>query len=219
MIRAEGIAKHFGRTPVLSDMTFHVKRGERIALVGEDGRARRAMLRILGTIMRPNTGRLEIAGLDALEFPARVRSQLMWVGDTFCAGAQMEAAEYVRFVLSVRGVRLRDARAVSAALSRCGIVPDELMDRLPGGKRQLLDLTTVALVRPPLFLWDDVMQPPGRDGGVWRDIVGDIATAGTTIVCTTQADSGIATLCDRSVRIDRSVEPRHASLEYAVGAR
>lgn len=219
MIRAQGLAKYFGGTLIVSDITFRVGRGERIALVGEDGRARRAMLRILGTMMPPSAGRLEIGGVDALQYPLRVRSHIMWAGAAFCVGAHTKAGEYLRFIASVRGARLRDAGEVSAALTRCGIASDELVDGLPEAKRRLLDLTSIALVRPPLFFWEDVTQPPVAESDLWRDLLRDIAAAGTTIVCTTQAEGAVATICDRSVCIDRSVQRESAPLEYAVGAR
>jgi ABC-2 type transport system ATP-binding protein len=219
MIRAEEISKSFGRAPVLTSVTFSVERGERVALVGQDSRAQTVMLRILGTIMRPTTGRLEIAGVDALRFGGRVRGHVMWAGRCGGVGDDMDAAEYVRFIVSARGVRQPAAALLAAALDGCGVDPSESVGRMAPSQRPLLDLVSVAFVRPAVLLWDDAVVPEATEAASWHERLREITSAGTTIVCATRPGSAMSARCERCVWIDQMDRVDDYSLECAVGAR
>ena len=218
MIRAEEISKYVGRTPLLTGVTCSVERGECVALVGRDSRARSVMLGILGTIVRPTAGRLQIAGVDALRFGGRVRGEIMWAGRCGGVGDEMDAADYVRFIVAARRGRPPAAGLVASELERCGVDATRPVRLLDDSERQLLDLIAVTLVRPAVLLWDDAVpiQPTGASSR--RERLREIAAAGTAIVCAAQPASEIAANCDRSVRID-SASVDDAPFEYAVGVR
>ena len=65
IIKAQGINKSFGELKVLKNVDFSVQKGEIVSIVGASGAGKTTFLQILGTLLSPDSGTLEIAGLKA----------------------------------------------------------------------------------------------------------------------------------------------------------
>ncbi|MCE2440883.1 MAG: ABC transporter ATP-binding protein [Candidatus Latescibacteria bacterium] len=71
MLRAEQVSKRYGEVSVLRDVSFEVSRGQSVAVVGPSGSGKSTLLHVLGTLDRPNSGRVEIDGRAPYDLPAR----------------------------------------------------------------------------------------------------------------------------------------------------
>ena len=64
MITAKNIRKSFGSLEVLKGIDLHISRGEVVSIVGPSGAGKTTLLQVLGTLYRPDSGSLHIAGTD-----------------------------------------------------------------------------------------------------------------------------------------------------------
>ena len=69
----ERLAKRFGETAVLDDVSLDCAPGEIVALAGPNGAGKTTTVRILSTLLRPDSGRASVAGIDVIKNPEKVR--------------------------------------------------------------------------------------------------------------------------------------------------
>src|ERR1700674_1852062 len=76
MIVAEGLDKHFGTTHALRGLDLDVAEGTILALLGPNGAGKTTAVRILTTLLKPDRGRAEVAGIDVLAHRGDVRRKI-----------------------------------------------------------------------------------------------------------------------------------------------
>ncbi|HUG35894.1 MAG TPA: ATP-binding cassette domain-containing protein, partial [Candidatus Limnocylindrales bacterium] len=74
MIRAVRLRKRYASSLVLDDVSLELEAGQALVLLGPNGAGKTTLLRILATLVRPTSGALEVAGVDALRSPEQVRA-------------------------------------------------------------------------------------------------------------------------------------------------
>ena len=73
MIEAEGMAKRFGSTQALADVDLVAEEGKVLALLGPNGAGKTTLVRILATLLKPDSGRATVAGCDVVGDAGRLR--------------------------------------------------------------------------------------------------------------------------------------------------
>ena len=99
MIKAQGLAKIYRGGTSLEGIDLTLEKGQVMALAGTNGAGRTTLLRILATQLRPNRGRLEIDGVNALKHPFRVRPKIGFVPQSQSFYDYMTVGEFLKFVL------------------------------------------------------------------------------------------------------------------------
>ena len=80
MIEVEGLAKRFGSTQALADFDLAAEEGTVLALLGPNGAGKTTLVRILATLLRPDSGRARVSGCDVIADAARLRSLIGLTG-------------------------------------------------------------------------------------------------------------------------------------------
>src|SRR5206468_12670306 len=75
MIRVENLVKTYGEVQAVNDISFHVKRGEIFAFLGPNGAGKTTTIKMLTTLLRPSSGKVEIDGLDPATHQNDVRKR------------------------------------------------------------------------------------------------------------------------------------------------
>ena len=209
VLRASALHKRFGATVALSGVDLQAAEGECVGLVGPNGGGRSTLLKILATLLRPTSGKLEIAGVDAVRAPYATRHRLAYVGDEGVAGHGLSAREYVAFAVNARRARATGS-AIDHALVRAGVHGDADVDTLSMGKRRRVSLAAVLVVNPQLLLLDDPFAGLDADAraafSVWLSEVRD---AGTTIVAALNEDRDVRAICHRVLRLELQTRSAH----------
>jgi putative ABC transport system ATP-binding protein len=193
-----------GPLAIVHDVSFQVRAGESVAIVGASGAGKSTLLALLAGLDLPTTGRVLLAGqdLNALDEDGRARLRAERVGfvfQSFHLVPALTALENVMLPLELAG--RRDARAgAREALERVGLGSrvGHYPRQLSGGEQQRVAIARAFVVRPAVLFAD---EPTGNldtvTGGRIADLLFDLnASSGTTIVLVTH-DRTLAARCGR----------------------
>lgn len=208
MIRADGLRKRYGTLEVLRGVSLDVARGEVVSIVGASGAGKTTLLQIIGSLTRPDGGRVTIDGVDlfALQDRALARFRNTHIGFVFQFHhllPEFTAFENICLPGLIGG---RDRREVEArATELCGLMGlaarcDHKPAALSGGEQQRTAIAR-ALVNSPSVLLAD--EPSGNLDTKNREEIHRLffelrEQLGQTIVIVTH-DEGLAARADRTV--------------------
>jgi len=164
LVRIEGMALHFGRQPVLRDITLGVPRGQTLAVIGESGCGKTVLLKTVIGLLGPTRGAVYFDGRNLAELTEReLTEQRIRFGFLFQQAAlfdSMTVAQNVAFPLRQHR-RMTEAEireAVLARLGEVGLSPDVLGKKpaeLSGGMRKRVGLARALIMEPEILLYDE----------------------------------------------------------------
>ncbi len=155
---ARGLTRRFGELTALDGLDLTVAYGEIFGLVGPDGAGKTTALRILAGILAPDTGQVEVAGVDVGADPVRVRDHLAYMSQRFGLYADLTVDENIDFYADLYGIGARQRRApVAELLALSGMTPfrRRLAGDLSGGMKQKLQLVCALIHTPKVLLLDE----------------------------------------------------------------
>jgi ABC-2 type transport system ATP-binding protein len=189
-IVAAGLSKRFGQVRALVDVDLRVPFGAVLGLLGPNGAGKTTAVRILATLLRPDSGSARVAGLDVVRRPAAVRRVIGLSGQYAAVDGYLTARENLRMIgrLSRLG-RPESRRRADQLLEAFDLGPaaDRLVRGYSGGMRRRLDVAAALVGRPPVLFLDEPttgLDPRGRLG-LWSTITG-LTEQGCTVLLTTQ---------------------------------
>jgi daunorubicin resistance ABC transporter ATP-binding subunit len=190
IIEAHGLTKRFGDVRALDGLDITAESGHVTALLGPNGAGKTTFVSAVATLLRPDSGTIRVAGVDARTDPKRVREIIGLAGQYASVEPAMTGTENLRMVARLFGLGRRDAnRAADEVLERLdlGDAGDRLVRNYSGGMRRRLDLGASLVGRPQLLLLDEPttgLDPRGRMD-LWAAIR-NLVAGGTDVLLTTQ---------------------------------
>ena len=206
-IVVEGLVKHFGEVKALDSVDLKVAAGSVLGLLGPNGAGKTTAVRVLTTLLKPDSGTVRVAGLDVVDDAAALREQIGLAGQYAAVDANLTGKENLTMVGRLYGMKRADAKArADDLLARFEL--DEAADRpastYSGGMRRRLDLADALVARPAILFLDEPttgLDPRSRIA-LWETIE-DLVADGTTVLLTTQYLDEADRLADRIAVIDR----------------
>jgi ABC-2 type transport system ATP-binding protein len=205
-VRAEALVKTFGSTRALDGIDLEIPTGTVLGLLGPNGAGKTTAVRILTTLLRPDSGRAWVAGHDVLADPDAVRKSIGLSGQYAAVDENLTGFENLYMVGRLYGMNKTDARARGRELiSRFRL--DDAADRpaktYSGGMRRRLDLAGALVAEPAVVLLDEPttgLDPRGRLD-TW-EVIGELVSEGATVLLTTQYLEEADQLADTILVID-----------------
>ena len=191
-VEAHDLVKVFprGNVRALDGVSLTVQEGTVLGLLGPNGAGKTTAVRILSTILSPDSGYASILGHDVVKEADTVRRIIGLAGQYAAVDENLTGRENIRMVgrlshlsrkeSTVRATELLD----SFGLTDAG---DRVLKTYSGGMRRRLDLAAALVARPPVLFLDEPttgLDPQSRQD-LWGVIEGLVA-AGTTVLLTTQ---------------------------------
>jgi ABC-2 type transport system ATP-binding protein len=201
----EGLRVSFGATRALDGVDLSVERGTVLGLLGPNGAGKTTAVRVLTTLLRPDAGRVTVAGIDVLRSPGAVRRRIGLAGQYAAVDENLTGRENLRLFGTLHRLgRRADARA-DELLTRFDLLDaaDRLARTYSGGMRRRLDLAASLVNQPEVLFLDEPttgLDPRSRLA-LW-DVIEDLVGGGTTLLLTTQYLEEADRLADRIAVID-----------------
>lgn len=209
MIRVTDIHKSFGTLEVLKGVSLDVAQGEVVSIVGASGAGKTTLLQIIGTLSRPDGGRVEIDGRDVSALGDRALSQFRNERIGFVFQFHHLLAEFTAFEnvcipgLIGRRPRADVERRAAELLDMMGLAArrDHKPGQLSGGEQQRVSIARALAKNPKLLLCD---EPTGaldyKTGKQILQLLQDTCRKqGITVIIITH-NSALASMADRLIR-------------------
>jgi ABC-2 type transport system ATP-binding protein len=208
-VEVRGLQKSYGDVKALCGVDFQVEAGSVFGLLGPNGAGKTTAVRILTTLLRPDAGTAQVAGIDVLREPAKIRERIGLAGQYAAVDENLSGFENLEMVGRLYHLGRRASRErAQALLADFGLADagDRLVRTYSGGMRRRLDLSAALVARPPVLFLDEPttgLDLPSRIG-LWEAIEALVAE-GTTVLLTTQYLDEADRLTDRISVIDHGV--------------
>lgn len=203
----QGLRHRFKDHEAVAGVSFSVPSGAIHGFVGPNGAGKTTTLKVVGTLLSPQTGHVEVFGDDVHRRVKRVRRQIGYMPDHFAMYKQMTVFEYLDFFAAAygqsvgqRNTTIDDVLQLTDMSQRA----DSLIKGLSRGMQQRVSLARVLVHDPRLLLLDEPasgLDPRARIE--LMEILRELASMGKTIFISSHILSELATLCDSVTIIDR----------------
>jgi ABC-2 type transport system ATP-binding protein len=224
-VDVQGLRKSYGKVEVLKGVDLRVERGKLLALLGPNGAGKTTTIRILATLLKPDSGTARIFDHDVLAEPDAVRSRVSLTGQFASVDDDLTGMENLVMVARLLGFSWGQAKARATELLAAfdlSEAADRQVKHFSGGMRRRLDIAASIVITPDLLFLDEPTSglDPRSRRHVWN-IVRTLLNSGATVLLTTQYLEEADQLADRIVIIDHGkviADGTIAELKTSVGA-
>ncbi|MFI9548251.1 ATP-binding cassette domain-containing protein [Streptomyces sp. NPDC052016] len=205
-ITVEGARKKYGEKHALDGLDLRVARGTVHGVLGPNGAGKTTLVRILSTLLRPDAGRIEVAGHDVVREAYAVRRRIGLLGQHAALDEELGGRQNLELFGRLHHLGARRARArADELLGRFDLTDTgrKPVRQYSGGMRRRLDLAASLITEPEVLFLDEPttgLDPRGR-AEVWS-AVRSLAGGGTTVLLTTQYLEEADQLADRISVVD-----------------
>ena len=209
MIRVQEIRKRYGRTAAVSGVTFEIPDGMVTGLLGPNGAGKTTTIRAMTGLVTPESGRIEIDGIDVAARPIEARARLGVVPETIGVYDHLTVREHVEYSAELQGMApAAIASSTTEVLAHLDLaaLAGRRAAGLSMGERRRLALARAMVHRPANLLFDEPTN--GLDVLGARTVRNDIrrlAELGRAVLVSSHVMPEVAALCDRVIVMVRGV--------------
>ncbi len=198
MIRVQNIKKSYNGTPAVRDISLHVHEQELFGLIGPDGAGKTSLMRILMTLLLPDSGEATLAGHDVRKDFKKIRRLVGYMPGRFSLYQDLSVEENLRFFASVFGTSVEENYdLIRDIYYQIEPFKKRRAGNLSGGMKQKLALSCALIHKPQILVLDE--PTTGVDAvsrkEFWEMLKKLQARGITILVSTPYMDE--ANLCDR----------------------
>lgn len=189
-ISVKGLTKSFKNVKVLEGLDLEVERGTMLALLGPNGAGKTTTVRILSTLLKPDSGAAFVDGHDVVKHPEKVRSSIGLTGQYAAVDEYLNGTENLEMMGRLYHLSLSDSKSRAKELLQqfdLTEAANRQVKTYSGGMRRRLDLALSLISTPPVLFLDEPttgLDPRSRLA-MWS-IIEQLVAADVTILLTTQ---------------------------------
>ncbi|SRR5579875_1046215 len=206
LVEVSHLRKSYGPRMAVDDVSFSVNAGEIVGLLGPNGAGKTTTLSILATVLKPDGGKVRIAGCDAQQRAGALRRRLGFVPQSVALYPSLSALQNLELFARFHGLARAARGAAMAALEAVGLSEraNDAVLTMSGGMKRRLNLACGIVHGPEVLLLDEPtvgVDPQSREK-ILR-IVGNLSQTGAAIIYSTHYMEEVERICDRVLLIDR----------------
>ena len=206
MIRVEKLTKSYGKTQALQGLDLSIGDGELHGFVGPNGAGKTTAMRILATLMKPDSGDAQVDEISIISQPEHARRLVGYMPDFFGVYDNLKAWEYLDLYAGCVGMNVKDRRRridEMLTLTELESKREAYVDHLSRGMKQRLCLARAMMHDPKLLILDEPasgMDPRAR--AEMRGILKNISHIGKTVLISSHILPELADMCDHMTILD-----------------
>ncbi len=206
-ITAKGVNKHFGNVQALINVDLKATRGKVTGLLGPNGAGKSTLIRVMTTLLEPNSGQVTVDGVNVLKNSAEARKHLGLAGQFAAVDDFLTGRETLEMVARLYHMpRAKTKARANDLLDKLGLTDaaDRQVKTYSGGMRRRLDLGASLVATPKVLFLDEPTTglDPRTRLQLW-DIIRELVKQGVTILLTTQYLEEADALADYMYIIDQ----------------
>lgn len=188
IIQIKDVKKSYKDVEVLKGVDLEVEQGETFALLGSNGAGKTTMIKIMATLLKADTGSVEINGFDIEKNSGGIRSSISLTGQFAAIDEILTGRENLKMIARLR--HLKNPNSIADELiNRFGMseAADRRVSTYSGGMKRRIDIAMSLVGNPKIIFLDEPttgLDPEARLE-VWK-IVKELTNSGTTVFLTTQ---------------------------------
>lgn len=207
MIRLENLTKRYGDFTAVGGIDLSIGGAQIFGFLGPNGAGKTTTLRMIAGILRPDVGRVFVAGHDNVVEPIAARRALGFVPDRPFVYDKLTGAELLRFSAGLHGLEGAAVESrIDELLELWDLTPwkNQLVESYSHGMRQKLIISSALIHRPRVLVVDEPMVGlDPRSAWLLKDVLRRFADNGGTALVSTHTLELAESLCDRLAVIDR----------------
>ncbi len=157
-VAVERLEKTLGKNKVLRGISFSAEPGEIFGLLGPNGAGKTTTLRIICTLLSPDSGSVKVLGFDTQKAPEDVRRRVGVVTADIGVYPRLSTRENITYMAQLSGVRSSELKArVDSVLERldAGSFADQRAESLSSGQKQKVAIARAIVHDPPVLMFDE----------------------------------------------------------------
>ena len=158
LLVVEGLSRRYGAAQVVDDLSFSLRRGQVLGLLGLNGAGKSTTLRMLAGVLAPDAGRIIIAGADWLDQPQQARQALGYLPEQPPLYRDLSVDQQLHYSARLHGLDPTTSRqAVARVKAQCGLeaVGRQLTGHLSKGYRQRVGIAQALVHDPAVLILDE----------------------------------------------------------------
>jgi ABC-2 type transport system ATP-binding protein len=207
VIRIRDLSRRYGERVALDGVSLEVTAGEIVGLLGANGAGKSTLMRTAAGLQLPDSGSIEVAGLDLIREPIESRRRLGYAAEEPALYDELSPREHLAFLA---GARMLDPdptrRRAEELLERLGLADraDEPAERLSHGMRKKLAFVAAVLHRPQVLLCDEALEGLDAEAALAaREELRALAAGGAAVLFSSHVTPVLERLCGRVVLLHR----------------
>jgi ABC-2 type transport system ATP-binding protein len=198
-LQVSEITKYYGSHRVLNQVTFEIAKGEIVGFVGPNGAGKSTTMKIICSLVKPNSGSVELEGIDLHSEPQAFLARVGALLDGPSRYPSLRAYDHLAFLTRIRGNY--DRKWIESVLEKVGLDPKSKKptSKFSMGMKQRLGVAMAIVNRPELLILDEPMNGLDPAGMVeLREFIKDLSKdQGVTVFLSSHLLNEIEQVCDR----------------------
>ena len=200
LINVHSLTRHYGITPAVDDVSFHIGKNEVVGLLGHNGAGKTTIMRMLSGYLEPSAGSIIVDGVNLAVDPHMIQQQLGYLPENLPVYPDMMVADYLEYVATLKGLAGQDRyQVVREALVDTDLLQQALdpINTLSRGFKQRVGVAQAILGEPRLLILDEPTNglDPQQTAHMRRLIKRMAKTA--TVILSTHIMQEVEAVCDR----------------------